>query len=55
LSLPASLRLEAGWHANLLLIQDYRCALFTHDETLVSFIVCRQGRLDPEYFPELFG
>ena len=54
-ALRATIGLEPGWHANLLLIQDYRCVLFTHDQTLFSFIVCRPGRLDAEHLPELFG
>jgi hypothetical protein len=54
-ALRASIGPEAGWHGNLLLIQDYRCVLFTHNETLFSFFVCRPGRLDAEDLPELFG
>jgi hypothetical protein len=46
---------DPGWHANLLPIKRYRCVLFTHDETLFSFFVCRPERLDAEHFPELFG
>jgi hypothetical protein len=54
-ALRASIGSEAGWHANLLPIQDYRCVLFTHDQTLFSFFVCRPEQLAAEHFPELFG
>ncbi|MEA3277244.1 MAG: hypothetical protein U9Q81_18550 [Pseudomonadota bacterium] len=46
---------ETGWHANLLRIDRYRCVLFTHDQTLFSFFVCRPTRLDFEHFPAVFG
>ena len=54
-ALRATIGSEAGWHANLLALQDYRCVLFTHDETLFSFFACRPDRLTAEHFPELFG
>ncbi len=46
---------DIGWHANLLLIERYRCVLFTHDETLFSFFVCSPRRPNLEFFPEVFG
>ena len=54
-ALRAPIGPEAGWHANLLLVHYYRCVLFTHDETPLSFIVCRPVRLDAEHLPELLG
>lgn len=46
---------EAGWHAKLLRVERYHCVLFTHDETLFSFFVCRPDQLEFEHLPELFG
>jgi hypothetical protein len=54
-ALRATIGSEAGWHANLLRIERPRCVLFTHDQTLFSFFVCRPERLAAEYSPELFG
>jgi len=46
---------ETGWHANLLLVERRKCALFTHDQTLFSFLLCGLTRPDFAYFPEVFG
>ncbi len=46
---------EAGWHANLLAVENDRCMLFTHDETLFSFLLCGLTRPDFEHVPEVFG
>jgi hypothetical protein len=54
-ALRATIGSEAGWHATLLRIEQQRCVLFTHDQTLFSFFVCRPERLTAEYSPERFG
>jgi hypothetical protein len=52
---PADPPDETGWHANLLRIEGYHCVLFTHDQTLFSFLVCRPGRIECEHLPAQFG
>lgn len=46
---------ETGWHANLLRIERRKCVLFTHDETLFSFLLCGLTRPDFEHFHHVFG
>ncbi|MCG6863181.1 MAG: hypothetical protein LJE70_18225, partial [Chromatiaceae bacterium] len=39
-ALRAPIGSETGWHCNLLRIERRKCVLFTHDETLFSFLLC---------------
>jgi hypothetical protein len=52
---PAADQDERGWHANLLRVEGHGCVLFTHDETLYSFLVCRPNWPDLEHFSAVFG
>lgn len=45
----------ASWHANLLLIERRKCALFTHDRSLFSFFVSGLRRPDFEQMDQVFG
>lgn len=45
----------ASWHANLLLIERRKCVLFTHDQSLFSFVVIGLKRPDFEQMDHVFG
>lgn len=45
----------SSWHANLLLIERRKCALFTHDQSLFSVILIGLKRAEFERMDQVFG
>jgi len=43
-----------SWHANIFLVERRKCAIFTHDRTLYSFIVTGLTKPDFQNFEEIF-
>jgi len=46
---------ESGWHANLLCTDRRKCVIFTHDDTLFSFVQCGLTRPDFDHLADVFG